>query len=271
MRWGLLLPAAASALAPMAAHAQSQGGDPIRFCPQRPSLGASGCTTLPRQVQIEMSSLDWERDDDGDTRTDTVLAGDIVARFGVGPATELQLGWTALGGVRTRDKAGGAVTHQRGVGDVTLGVRQSLSHPDGKGLSTALQPYVTLPAGGRAIGAGDWSAGVVVPVAYEIDDKWSVDFTGQLAAQADQDRHGRHFDASGVMGLGYALTDALTAVAEFSVERDEDPSGATTQMLGAASLAWQTGPHSQLDVLAVAGLNRDAPDVRLVLGGAVAF
>lgn len=269
MKWALLLLAAAGATVPMAASAQ--GDDPIRFCPQRPSLGASGCTTLPGQVQIEMSSLDWERDDDGETRTDTLLAGDIVARFGVGPATEIQLGWTALGNVRMRDKATGMVTRQRGVGDVTLGVRHALSGADGKGLSTALQPYVTLPVGGAAIGAGDWSAGVVVPVAYAIDDKWSVDFTGQLAAQADQDRHGRHVDASGVVGLGYALTAALTAVAEFSVERDDDPAGATTQMLGAASLAWQTGPHTQLDVLAVAGLNREAPDLRLVLGGAVAF
>lgn len=258
-------------VAAVPAAAQSQGDDPIRFCPNRPSLGASGCTTLPGQVQVEMSSLDWQRDDDGDTRTDTVLAGDVVARFGVGPATELQFGWTALGGARMRDKASGMVTRQHGIGDVTLGVRHALSHPDGKSLSSALQPYVTLPVGGAAIGAGDWSAGVVVPVAYALNDKWSVDFTGQLAAQADQDRHGRHFDGSGVVGLGYALTDALTAVAEFSVERDEDPAGATTQMLGAASLAWQPRAHTQLDVLAVAGLNRDAPVMRLVLGGAVAF
>ncbi|MEH3035998.1 MAG: transporter [Sphingomonas adhaesiva] len=265
----LLLLGAVGAMVPMIAAAQ--GDDPIRFCPNRPSLGASGCTTLPGQVQIEMSSLDWERGDDGETRTDTMLAGDIVARFGVGPATELQLGWTALGGVRMRDRTSGAVTRQNGVGDVTLGVRQALSGPDGKGLSSALQPYVTLPVGGGAIGAGDWSAGVVVPVAYAIDDTWSVDFTGQLAAQADQDRHGRHVDVSGVVGLGYALTGSLTAVAEFSVERDDDPAGVTTPMLGAASLAWQPGAHTQLDVLAVAGLNHDAPDLRLVLGGAVGF
>lgn len=253
------------------AQAQPQGDDPIRFCPNRPSLGASGCTTLPGQVQVEMSSLDWQRDDDGTTRSDAVLAGDVVARVGVGPATEVQVGWTALGGARMRDKASGVMTRQNGVGDVTLGVRHALSHPDGKALSSALQPYVTLPVGGAAIGAGDWSAGVVVPVAYAINDKWTLDATGQVAAQADEDRHGRHFDGSAVVGLGYALTDALTAVAELSVERDDDPAGATTQMLGAASLAWQPGAHTQLDVLAVAGLNHDAPEMRLVLGGAVAF
>ncbi|PCG10489.1 hypothetical protein COA17_03460 [Sphingomonas ginsenosidimutans] len=269
-RLAILSPLALVVALPAAAQSGGDDGD-VRFCPNRPSLGASGCTTLPGQVQVEMSGVDWTRDRKDGAQSDTLLYGDVVARIGVSRNAEVQVGWTPYGAVRTRDLATGAASRIGGTGDVTLGFRRALSHPDGKGLSAAVQPYVTLPVGGQAIGAGDWSAGMVLPVYYEIDDRWSIDFTGQAAAKADQDRHGRHVDVSGVVGLGYALSDAVTAVAELSAERDDDPTGATTQTLAAVSLAWQPTKRTQIDLLLVGGLNDAAPDARVVLGGAVAF
>lgn len=253
----------------VATPAAAQGD--ARFCPNRPSLGASGCTTLPGQVQVELSGIDWERDDQPDRRTDTLLYGDITARIGVTDHAELQIGVTPLASVRTRDRATGDVQRVSGAGDVTIGIRRAFSGADGKGLSSAIQPFVVLPTGSAGIGAGDWSAGAIVPVSYEIDDRWTVDFTGELMAQADQDGAGRHLNANGVVGLGYAITDAVTATTEVYLERDDDHAGHVTRMLAAESLAWQPTGHTQLDVLAVAGLNHDRPDFRVVLGGAILF
>ncbi|WP_341207461.1 transporter [uncultured Sphingomonas sp.] len=250
--------------------AAAQDAPGVRFCPNRPSLGASGCTTVPGQVQVELSGIDWERNDDGETRED-LIRSEVTARIGLTRNSEAQIGWTPLGTLRSRDKASGEVMRQTGVGDVTLGWRRALSHPDGKKLSAAVQPYVTLPVGHSGIGDGDWSAGTVLPVFWRINKKWSVDFTGQLAAAVDEDRHGRHFDATGVFGIGYALTDGVTANAELSVERDQDPAGHVARTLAAASVAWKPTKRTQLDVLAVAGLNHDAPDARVAFGGALLF
>lgn len=268
IRAGLL----AAGLLLVAAPASAQD-DPVteRFCPNRPSLGASGCVTMPGQVQVELSGVDWQRDDSGDAREDLTLFGDVTARIGVTRDSELQVEFTPLGTLRTRDKVTGAVSRKWGAGDTTIGYRYALSHPDGRALSSAIQPYVTLPTGRSGIGDGDWSAGVIAPVFWQMNEKWSLDFTGRATAAANEEGGGRHFDASGVVGLGYALTDSLTAVAEFSVERDDDPSGHVTQTLAAGSLAWQPTKRTQIDLLAVAGLNHDTPDVRLVLGGAFLF
>ena len=254
----------------IAAPAAAQDAPGVRFCPNRPSLGASGCTTVPGQVQVELSGIDWERNDDGETRED-LIRSEVTARIGLTRDSEAQIGWTPLGTLRSRDKATGEVMRQTGVGDVTLGWRRALSHPDGKKLSAAVQPYVTLPVGRNGVGDGDWSAGTVLPVFWRIDQKWSVDFTGQLAAAVDEDGHGRHFDATGVFGVGYALTDSVTANAEFSVERDQDPAEHVVRTLAAASVAWKPTKRTQLDVLAVAGLNHDAPDARVAFGGALLF
>jgi hypothetical protein len=260
--------AVAALLTAIAAPAFAQDADP-RFCPTRPSLGSSACTTEPGKVQLEMSALDWQRDDTADQREDQLLAGDLLARFGVGPSTEVQVGWTAFGHVRTRDKLTGAVSTADGVGDVTLALRQNFQHPDGKGLSFGIQPQVTLPVGHS--GAGDWAAGVVLPVSYDLSDKLNLQFTGEGDAAVDEDGDGRHLAYSGIWGLAYQLSDKVTTTAELSLERDNDPVGHETHSLAALSFAYQPRKTLQFDVLAVAGLNRTSPDVRLVTGGAILF
>ncbi|KTT75725.1 transporter [Sphingomonas endophytica] len=257
---GLLLAASAPALA-----------EEARFCPNRPSLGASGCTTLPGQVQVELSISDRAFDEDADTREEVFLHGDVTLRTGVTRRDEVQIGWTPFGTVRVRDKATGTLERTHGTGDVTLGWRHALSHPDGAAVSIAVQPYVTLPVGHSGVGAGDWAAGVVLPVSWELDEQWTLGFTGQLAAATDEDGVGRHFDGLGVFGLGYALTDALTATAELAIDRDDDPLDHATRTMAGASVAWQVGKRAQLDVLTVVGLNDDTTDVRFVVGGALLF
>lgn len=242
-----------------------------RFCPNRPSLGSSGCTTLPGQVQVEASGIDWALDNNVDERVDTIRYADTLARVGVGPKTEVQVDWSPQVTQRTRDKASGTVSRVSGVSDVMLAVRQNITHSDGHGLSTAVQPFVTLPTGRGAISDGTWSAGAVVPIVYEVNDTWSVGFTGQAAALADEDRHGRHFDASGIVEVGYTISPSVTAFGDLLLERDNDPAQHVTQAQLAGSLAWQPTKRTQFDVLAIAGLNRDTPDLQLALGGAFLF
>ncbi|MHA6722349.1 transporter [Sphingomonas sp. RS2018] len=264
MRWAL----AAAAFA-FAGPALAQ--DDVRFCPQRPSLGASGCTTKPGQVQVEWSAFDWQRDDSADGREDRFVAADTIVRIGIARTTEVQIGWTAVGRVRTRDALTGAIDAVRGVGDVQIGLRQNLSHPDGKGLSIGVQPFVTLPVGRTPIGDGDWGAGVVLPVSYDIGGGFNLNVTTEADAAVDQDGHGRHLAYSGILGLGYDLSDKVTLTGELMAERDDDPMRHATHTVAAASLAYQPTKRFQIDALAVVGLNRDTPDLRLVTGGAILF
>ena len=253
----------------VAAPALAQDGP--RFCPNRPSLGESGCTTEPGHVQLEVSAVDWTKDADTDGREDTVLVGDLQARFGLTRSAELQVAWTPYGHDRTRDQAPGAIDRAAGVGDVQIGLRRNLKNPDGKGLSFAIEPSVTLPVGKRPIGAGTWSAGLVVPVTYDLSDALNLALTNDVQAAPDEDGDGRHLLLDEVVGLGVDLSEGLTAVGEVQMIRDDDPSGHETRWFAAGSLAWQPTKRTQLDVLVGAGLNRAAPDLRVLTGGAVVF
>ena len=254
---------AALALCLVAAPAWAQERD---YCPARPGLGTPACTIAPGRVSLETGLLDWQREDASGERQDTIVLGDTLVRIGVADNVELQAGWTPWGRTRTRDTTTGATASADGIGDALLGLKVNLANPDGGGLSFAVQPYVTLPIGGGAMGAGDWGGGIVAPVSYDLSDALNIQFSPEIDAAPDGDGSGRHFAYSGTVGLGVSLTSSLGGTVEFQAARDEDPAGHSTQLLGALSFGWMAADNLQFDVGGSVGLNRDAPDVELYFG-----
>jgi hypothetical protein len=246
---------------PAAAQAEDRA-----YCPTRPGLGTTPCTIAPGHVSVETALTDWTLSQDSTQRTDTILIGDSFVRVGLTDAVEAQIGWTPFGHLRTRDKLAGTVDSADRVGDLTLGFKANLHHPDGSGVSLAVQPFVTLPVGRAPLGAGDWGAGVVVPITFDLSDTLNFATTTEADAAVDGGGHGRHFAVSETLGLSMKLSKALSVSVEGQLLRDDDPAGKTTQGLASLSFAWAAKDNLQLDVGGVAGLNRDAADVELYIG-----
>jgi hypothetical protein len=250
-------------IAPTAAWAQDDSGE-RDYCPARPGLGSPACTIAPGRVSVETALADWTLEKQGGDRTDTILFGDTLVRAGISETVELQLGWTPVGVVR--DRSAGLVDHATRVGDVTLGAKVNLAHPDGSKLAFAIQPYVSLPVGRAPVGAGDWGAGLVAPLTYDLTDAINLEFTPEIDAAVNASGHGRHLAYSGVIGVGIAVTKAVTLTLEDQVQRDDDPSGGSTQDLAGVSLAWMARKNLQLDIGGVAGVSGGAPNAELYLG-----
>ena len=235
------------------------------LCPDRPGLGTPACTVDEGDIVFELGIGDWTRDRNGSVRTDAIVAGDALLRVGLTSSLEAQIGWTAVGRVRERDRALGTVATQTGVGDVTIALRQNLRNPDGSGFSVAAMPYVMLPVGGQAIGAGDWGAGLLLPASVELGSV-SLGLTPQVAAATDGDGKGLHLAYGASAGVGFDVTDNLSMAVELAAVRDRDPAGHVTELLGGISAGWQVGDDSQWDIGANIGLNQDSPDMQLYLG-----
>ena len=236
------------------------------FCPDRPGLGTPACTMDPGHFDVELGIADWTLERSTGSRTDTVEAGEMLVRVGLTGSLEAQLGWTAFGHVRTRDRASGLVDQASGIGDLTIALRQNLASPDGSGFSLAVMPYATLPTGGEAIGAGEWSAGLLIPLSYDLGKGVQLGLTGQVEAAADEDRDGRHLAYGAVAGVSLPITKSVDATFELAGNRDEDPSGPSTQWLAGLSAAWMAKEDLQLDAGANLGLGEAAPDLQIYLG-----
>ena len=266
MRTAFLLCLASLAFA-APAHAQPEDEEESALCANRPGLASGPCTVERGRVQAELQ-IDWSFQDDGAERVDTLLAGDAFVRIGVDDRTEVQIGWTPFGQVRTRSAAG--TDRVSGTGDVTLGVRHRMFQQGS--VAAGLQATVSLPVGGSALGAGDWGAELLVPMSYDRGNlQWLV--TPSVAAAVDADGRGRHlaYGLAAGLGIGSFLTEELTAVLDLALSRDEDPAGHATEALAGFALAWQLNPDFQLDAGAVIGLNADSPDFELYVGAARRF
>lgn len=256
----LLLLAAATAAVPAFADEGRR-----ELCPDRPGLGTPACTVEPGVLLFEIGLADWTLDRSADSRSDSWTFGDALLRAGLTPSLEVQIGWTMLGHIRDRDRATGDVTRRTRTGDMTLALRQNLSNPDGSGFSIALMPYATLPLGGKGIGAGDWAAGLLAPVSFDLG-AMSLGFTPHVDAAVDSDGEGRHTAYGSVAGVGFDVSDDVSMTAEVSLTRDEDPDGHTTEALAGLSAGWQPDADSQWDLGANMGLNRNSPDIELYFG-----
>ncbi len=246
----------------------AEAQDKRDFCPDRPGLGTPACTLNDAQFATELGAMSWKLDRSADGRNDTLATGDLLLRYGITQNLEAQLGWGAF--ATTRVRSGGRVERASGTGDVLLAVRHNLRNPDGSGLLLAVMPYATLPVGGT-IGAGDWGAGLLVPVSRELPGGFGIGFTGSVEAAVDQDRNGRHLAYGAIAGLDVPLSEAVGATVEFSARRDEDPSGSTTGLLAGLSAGWAPRDSFQLDAGATFGLNRNVPDVQIYFGIARRF
>jgi hypothetical protein len=89
---------------------------------------------------------------------------------------------------------------------------------------------------------------------------------GEMDAAVDEDRDGRHLAYGGVLGVGFDLSQTVSAMFEISMLRDNDPTGHATEALSGLSLAWQPSGNMQVDIGANVGLNRDSLDSEVYLG-----
>lgn len=243
--------------------APARAGD---YCPDRPGLDTPPCTVDPGHLSIESSLIDWSHDATTVSIDDTVIAGDLELRYGIDSRTEARFGWTPYGHSRSRDRATGQVTTLSGTGDVTLGIKRRLSAPDDSGISLAVLPYLALPTGGDAIGAGTWSAGLQVPANLPLDDRFSLMLTPSIAAAANSSGHGRHLAYGVAAGLGVAPVPQLNLAFEGSVLRDDDPLSPATQWLASASAGLLVSADVQVDLGLVFDVGHSPLGRRVYLG-----
>ena len=238
--------------------------------PDRPGQGTPACIVDKGHLLIETGVATWEHDKQPDSVTDTTTLGDFTARFGVTDRLEAIAGISAYNRVHERDRTTGARSTVHGVGDLLLGFKYSLAHPDGKGVSIAVQPFATAPTGNDATGAGGWTQGVIVPVSIDLTDDLQLGFSPEIDRLPDQSRGGHH--------AAYTLVTDLTRQfgktslgAELYASRDDDPGNRTTQASFDLTLAQTFGENFQVDGEVDAGLTHDTPDVRILVGFARRF
>ena len=236
------------------------------FCPERPGQTTPPCVLASGQVALEMSAVAWTLNKDSASRADTYIFGDSMVRIGVGDNLEAQIGWTPIGYTRARDIGSHALEASTQSGDLTIGALYALGGPSGP---VAVQGFVFVPTGASPIGAGDWGAGLRLPIAIAVEDV-QFGLTPEVDAAVNASGAGRHLALGGAAGVAYALTDRLQLGVDLAVFRDGDVIRTTRATTG-LSVALQVNRSLQFDIGGLIGLNRSSPDCQVYIGVAHLF
>ncbi|KTF68783.1 MULTISPECIES: transporter [unclassified Sphingomonas] len=238
------------------------------LCTDRPTKSNFACTVPQGMVQLETDLGNWTRTDASDTRVDTILYTNPTLKYGLTGSTDIEASIAPYETIRTRTPTGTQTL--RGVGDLTLRLKQRLTDPAGQ-VQIALLPFVKIPTAKTGIGNGQTEGGVIVPVNIALPKGFTLTFGPEGDVLADSDGHGHHAQLVGTANLGKAVTSKFTLIGEFWVARNFDPAAYVTQTSADIAATYLLRPTLQLDLGANFGLNQATPDAQVYLGVSTRF
>lgn len=249
------------------APASDPADQPI--CTDRPTKSNYACTVPKGMFQVETDIVNWSRQTLFGGQTDTILGTNPVLKYGVGTATDLEVGWAPY--VHNRTRLAEAVTTHDGVGDVFLRVKQRLTDSSSPA-QFSLIGYVKAPTAPLGIGNGQWEGGVIAPLNVTLPKGFILTIVPEGDILADQQHRGsRHGQFVGLVNLGYAITPKVTLYGELWTSQNFDPTGTVAQYSADFAVARTIGKNFQVDVGGNLGLNHNTPDIQLYTGVSFRF
>lgn len=229
----------------------------------RPDTTESPYTVDAGHLQIEMSFLEWTRDDR--PRTDSWDLAPINIKLGLTNATELQLvvaPWVLV------DPKSGPRTD--GPGDIAVRLKHNLWGNDGGDTALALMPFITIPTGADGISSNRVEGGLIVPLAIELPAGFSLGLMAELDLVWNDDDDAYDLDFVHSAALGRDLIGNLAGFIEYVGVVGSDPDTAYRASVN-LGLTLGVTPDLQLDGGIGLGLTEDADDLRLFTGLTIRF
>jgi hypothetical protein len=243
----------------LTAAAAAPEGKPI--CPDRPSRGTSPCTVENGHAQFELGLFDDSFQHRSGVTTDTDNVGSLLAKWGAGERIDLEAGMAFYQELRMHDASGTQTL--RGIGDLFLHAKYN---PLADGVfALVLDPFLKLPAATGGLGNGAVEGGMVLPMAYDLGNNWSLAMTPEVDLQRDGWGNGYHANLVDVVGLGHGF-GAFTLGVEIWSSQNLEPAGTVSQYSFDLDAAWLANNNLQLDGGLNVGLNRATPDLEIYFG-----
>jgi len=240
--------------------ARAQDLKPI--CPDRPGRGTSPCTVDQGHVQLELGLFDDSFQHRSGVTTDTDNVGSLLAKWGVSERMDVEAGMAVYQELRVHNASG--TTTMRGIGDLFLHAKYNpLS--DGGAFALVLEPFLKLPTAGAGLGNGAVEGGLVVPMAYDLGNNWSLAMTPEVDIQRNGSGPGYHASLVNVVGLARSF-GPVNLGAELWTGQTLDPTGTVHQYSFDLDAAWLVDNDTQFDGGVNIGLNRATPDLEIYFG-----
>lgn len=238
----------------------------------RPDVTESPITVDAGHVQIELSFVDYRRDDrnSDSTKVEAWTFGATNIKIGLLNNVDIQFVFDAYVNEDTDDEAAGTSSSAQGFNDTQIRLKINLWGNDGGETAFGLMPFIQLPTGSDELSSDHVEGGLIVPFATELGDGWGLGLMAEIDWVFDEgdDDYDTEFVHTAV--VGHEIVDPLHGYLEYigivSSDGDSD-----YQALIGTGLTYGLSADLVLDVGANFGLTRAAEDVNVFAGVTVRF
>jgi len=237
----------------------------------RPDTTESPFTVDAGHVQVEMSLVDYVRNDDKGVRTDTISALSTNVKLGLLNNTDVQFVFTPY--TRVEEEAGGGKETYDGFSDDTQ-VRLKINlwgndgpHPSFGDTAFAIMPFIKFPTGSSDLTNDHVEGGVIFPLAVALPRGWDLGLMVEVDFVYDEadDDYGVEFVHSAALGHDVPGIDGLGFFVEYV---GVAPSGLGESYRASANAGLTYAIHDNwvLDCGVSVGLTDNADDVGVFVG-----
>lgn len=147
----------------------------------RPDVTETPITLDAGHFQYETSFLDYTKQYTENSRVNTYTINQLSIKLGLSNSTDFQLQLDSYVIERERELGSVITSNSKGIGDMTLRVKQNLSGNDGGDFAIALMPYYKIPTAKYKEG-NLTEAGLILPMRLKLPSEWI------LSTQLEVDR-----------------------------------------------------------------------------------
>jgi len=249
-----------------ASSALADDNDLRPLCPDRPGKGTSPCTVDATHWQVEVDGFDATLDHhDGVTRDAYVVFAPTI-KYGVTPSVDIEASFAPFNWSYTRSDASSRV--ENGIGDLFLRTKWNFLGAESGPLTAIVEPFVKVPTASHEFGDGAVEEGIVVPLAYDLGQNWSLSSTPEIDLLKNSAGAGRHVNLVDVIALGKGFEDGIALSTELWVDQNQDPKSEAMQSSFDIDISWQPKFDGglQFDGGINFGLNSRTPGLEIYTG-----
>lgn len=179
----------------------------------RPGITETPITVDAGHFQYETAVLNYGIQLEQGIKTKTFTINDLDLHVGLTNSTAVQLLLDTYVIEHEREQSTGTKTKNRGVGDLTLRLKQNLGGNDGGNFSIALLPYLTLPTA-KNTENNMVEAGLLLPMELKLPADWTLGVQFEVDRLKDEDKNALHTEILQAISLTHPLFKDLDGVAE---------------------------------------------------------
>jgi hypothetical protein len=179
----------------------------------RPGITESPFTVDAGHFQYETDLISYEKEKSESKDQTTFLINQFNLKIGITTSTALQVGLESFGIQREQELPGGQKTTSRGIGDITIRLKQNILGNDGGAFAISVLPYVKIPTA-QYDPESRFEGGFMVPMQLELPKEWKLGMQLEGDRLKDKDLNAVHTEFLQSLSISHALIKDLEGMAE---------------------------------------------------------